>query len=143
MRTWDQAEQNHCLPARREAISRLLGGIAPQALETLAQATRGCDSRALADAVAEFARDGSVSPTLRDAAPINIETDEVCEGRTSIVTVLDELRAAGFAAYAYPAMRESRRSALLQPVARAVPALFLKIHLFDDNTVFVATRKRE
>jgi hypothetical protein len=66
----------------------------------------------------------------------------VCEGRTTVAVILRELKEAGFAAYAFPAMGECRRSAVFQLLARVFPGPFFRFHLFDENSVFVATRER-
>jgi hypothetical protein len=115
---------------------------ASEELERLAVLTRGLDSVDFARTADRYLRDGSLPARPGACPPIDIDKDEYCEGDTNVAEILRLLRQAGFAAHAYPAMLESRRSRYLQPLARTIPGFFFASHLFDDSTVFIGQKPR-
>jgi hypothetical protein len=140
LRLWQDLEAKETLNQRMRWFRLRLPDADESTVLALGKATRGGDEASLERSLSEFLEGGAMPTGGSRLPPINISTGEVCEGLTTIRVVLEELRLAGFEPRVYPAMRHSRRSRYLQPLAKFVPMPFLKLHIFDENAVFVGRK---
>jgi hypothetical protein len=139
-RHWEAQERQHLLPQRLRRIRDLLPELNASRAEELARRTRGLDSVDFLAAVARYRQTRAMPDAKPDLAPIDIEKDIMEEGYISPPLVCRQMKDAGFETSAYPAMMTSRRSRCFQPIARAFPSLFWRLHLFDGSVAFVGRK---
>lgn len=137
---WERLERETYVPQRRRLIRERIPDIGNEELERLATNTRGLDSVDFTSSIERYRASGDI-PSLDQLPPIDVVWDVPDEGDTGIERITGTLRASGFSDVSvYPAMLDSRRSRFLQPVAKLLPGLFLKLHVFDRSCVFVARK---
>lgn len=134
---WKESERNIFFNQRLELINKRIKDINENDAQKLAKHTRGLDSIDFSDALNKYKSKKVLPNHDLNIPPIDIEIDVVQEGNTSIKIITSEFRKNNFKViHVYPDMLNSRRSKYLQPLAKILPKIFLKWHIFDGSTVF-------
>ncbi|HTB06796.1 MAG TPA: class I SAM-dependent methyltransferase [Bacteroidia bacterium] len=138
---WEKTEKNTYINQRLKIIQYRIPNISEVDANNLAVNTRGLDSVDFYGAIKNY-EEGKVIPHFNPNLPaIDVEYDIPEEGDTSIERICSEFRKNNFTMIkVYPEMRNSRRSRYFQPLAKFIPKPFLKLHIFDESTVFFISK---
>jgi len=136
-RRFDEREGNS---QRLDFVQQHLPQLELTVQKQLAESIYGLDSIAAKELLETYTKTGDIPPRSAMLPPIDLSCDVVEEGLTDRERILPLIAEAGLQGYAYPFMLYRRKFAPLQGIARAIPGLFLSMHIGDDQIMYEARK---
>jgi 2-polyprenyl-3-methyl-5-hydroxy-6-metoxy-1,4-benzoquinol methylase len=132
---WNETEAVKEITSRKK-ILELEHGVNDQNAYLLAKNTRGMVRSEFDQAVQAYKTKGIIPDYDPQGTSYDIIYDEAHEGPTDYNKTVSIMRKVGFKSKVYPALYNRRKTRSFQGIAKAVPSLFLNLHIFDETVCF-------